>query len=170
MGRISREKNIHVLTEAFRLMAHRQQGIRLVVVGDGPYREEMELDLKNLPVTFTGYLTGEDLAAAYASSDVFVFPSGTDTFGNVVLEAQASGLPVIVTDMGGPKENLIPGKTGFIVPEGDPVALADAMLQFADAPEMLGEMRKAARVYTESRSFEACFMHQWEMYREKRVA
>nr|WP_269892136.1 glycosyltransferase [Desulfovibrio subterraneus] len=170
VGRISREKNIHVLTEAFRLMAHRQQGIRLVVVGDGPYREEMELDLKNLPVTFTGYLTGEDLAAAYASSDVFVFPSGTDTFGNVVLEAQASGLPVIVTDMGGPKENLIPGKTGFIVPEGDPVALADAMLQFADAPEMLGEMRKAARVYTESRSFEACFMHQWEMYREKRVA
>jgi glycosyltransferase involved in cell wall biosynthesis len=170
VGRISREKNIHVLTEAFRLMAHRQQGIRLVVVGDGPYREEMELDLKNLPVTFTGYLTGEDLAAAYASSDVFVFPSGTDTFGNVVLEAQASGLPVIVTDMGGPKENLIPGKTGFIVPEGDPVALADAMLQFADAPEMLDEMRKAARVYTESRSFEACFMHQWEMYREKRVA
>ncbi|MFV0349619.1 MAG: glycosyltransferase [Halodesulfovibrio sp.] len=170
VGRISREKNIHVLSEAFRLMAHRQQGIRLVVVGDGPYREEMELDLKNLPVTFTGYLTGEDLAAAYASSDVFVFPSGTDTFGNVVLEAQASGLPVIVTDMGGPKENLIPGKTGFIVPEGDPVALADAMLQFADAPEMLDEMRKAARVYTESRSFEACFMHQWEMYREKRVA
>ncbi|UZP66471.1 glycosyltransferase [Desulfovibrio mangrovi] len=170
VGRISLEKNIHVLTEAFRLMAHRLRGIRLVVVGDGPYREEMELDLKGLPVTFTGYLTGEDLAAAYASSDVFVFPSGTDTFGNVVLEAQASGLPVIVSDMGGPKENLIPGKTGFIVPEGDPIALADAMLQFADAPEMLDEMRKAARAYTESRSFEACFMHQWEMYREKQVA
>jgi len=170
VGRISREKNIHVLTEAFRLAATRQRNVRLVIVGDGPYRDEMERDLAGLPATFTGYLTGDDLAAAYASSDVFVFPSGTDTFGNVVLEAQASGLPVIVTDMGGPKENLIPGVTGHIVPEGDPVALAEAILLMAGQPERLEAMRKAARDYTEGRSFEACFIHQWEMYREKRVA
>ncbi len=166
VGRISREKNIHVLSEAFRLVAARQRNIRLVVVGDGPYRAEMERELAGLPVTFTGYLTGEDLSAAYASSDAFVFPSGTDTFGNVVLEAQASGLPVIVTDMGGPKENLIPGKTGFIVPEGDPAAMAEAILRMAEQPEMLEEMRKAARTYSESRNFEACFISQWEMYRE----
>lgn len=170
VGRISREKNIHVLSEAFRMAHANKTGIRLIVVGDGPYREEMERELAGLPVTFTGYLTGEDLAAAYASSDAFVFPSGTDTFGNVVLEAQASGLPVIVTDMGGPKENLIPEKTGYIVPEGDAVAMAEAMLLMAGQPAMLAEMGKAARTYSESRNFEACFVTQWEMYREKQVA
>lgn len=170
VGRISREKNIHVLSDAFKLVARRRQNIRLVIVGDGPYRDEMEQELAGLPVTFTGYLVGEDLAAAYASADAFVFPSGTDTFGNVVLEAQASGLPVIVTDMGGPKENLIPGKTGYIVPEGDPEAMAETILHMAREPEMLEEMRKAARTYAESRNFEACFISQWEMYREKKVA
>ncbi|MGA7877143.1 MAG: glycosyltransferase [Desulfoferrobacter sp.] len=70
---------------------------------DGPYMQE---ELKGTPTVFTGYLQGEDLAAIYASSDLFVFPSTTDTFGNVVLEAQASGLPVIVTDCGGPPRRI----------------------------------------------------------------
>ena len=169
VGRISREKNLHILTEAFRMVADRAQGVRLVIVGDGPYKAEMEHALEGLPVTFTGYLEGDDLAAAYASSDVFVFPSGTDTFGNVVLEAQASGLSVIVTDKGGPKENLIPEKTGYIVPEGNSRALADAMLRLADNPQTLRRMREHARVYSEERSFESCFINQWEMYRSDQI-
>ena len=71
--------------------------------------------MQDLPCYFTGYLKGHTLAEAYASADVFVFPSTTDTFtfGNVVLEAQASGLPVIVSDQGGPRENMVHGQTGL---------------------------------------------------------
>lgn len=112
VGRLSREKNLHVLADAYRLVATRAPHLRLVLVGDGPARAELEETLRGLPVTFTGYLTGDDLANAYASSDIFVFPSGTDTFGNVVLEAQASGLPVVVTDKGGPQETCCPAAPG----------------------------------------------------------
>lgn len=167
VGRLSREKNLHVLADAYRLVATRAPHLRLVLVGDGPARAELEQTLRGLPVTFTGYLTGDDLANAYASSDIFVFPSGTDTFGNVVLEAQASGLPVVVTDKGGPQENLLPGRTGAIVPEGDATAMAQAMLDMAADPARLDAMRTAARVYAESRSFEAAFLQQWAMYRDR---
>ncbi len=170
VGRISREKNLHVLSRAFRMATGRYRALRLVVVGDGPYREEMERELAGLPTTFTGYLSGEALAAAYASSSVFVFPSGTDTFGNVVLEAQASGLPVIVTDKGGPKENLITGETGHVVPEGNAAELAGAIVFLASQPELREHMGKAARQYAEGRSFEACFIRQWHMYEGKNAA
>ncbi len=99
-----------------------------------------------------------------------MFPSGTDTFGNVVLEAQASGLPVVVTDKGGPQENLLPGRTGAIVPEGDATAMARAMLDMAADPARLDAMRAAARAYAESRSFEAAFLQQWAMYRDRNAA
>ncbi|WP_245590842.1 glycosyltransferase [Nitratidesulfovibrio termitidis] len=170
VGRLSREKNLHVLADAYRLVAARAPHLRLVLVGDGPARAELEETLRGLPVTFTGYLTGDDLANAYASSDIFVFPSGTDTFGNVVLEAQASGLPVVVTDKGGPQENLLPGRTGAIVPEGDATAMAQAMLDMAADPARLNTMRTDARAYAESRSFEAAFLQQWAMYRDRNAA
>lgn len=170
VGRLSREKNLHVLADAYRLVAARAPHLRLVLVGDGPARAELEETLRGLPVTFTGYLTGDDLANAYASSDIFVFPSGTDTFGNVVLEAQASGLPVVVTDKGGPQENLLPGRTGAIVPEGDATAMAQAMLDMAADPARLDAMRADARAYAESRSFEAAFLQQWAMYRDRDAA
>src|SRR5206468_5243729 len=86
--------------------------VQLFVVGHGPYSEAFA---KGLPEAFfTGYLTGNDLATAYASADIFVFPSTTDTFGNVILEAQACGLPVIVSDSGGPKELVEDRTNGFI--------------------------------------------------------
>ena len=79
---------------------------------------------------FTGFLTGEELATLYASSDVFVFPSTTDTFGNVVLEAQASGLPVIVSDEGGPKELMIHNETGYVIKANDKSALVNTLMLF----------------------------------------
>ncbi len=87
----------------------------MIMVGDGPYLDELKDLLAGTPCIFTGYRDGEELATIYASCDLFVFPSATDTFGNVVLEAQASGLPVIVTNSGGPQENMTPHKTGEIV-------------------------------------------------------
>jgi glycosyltransferase involved in cell wall biosynthesis len=90
----------------------RRQDVHLVVVGDGPYREEMESALGR-EVTFTAFLQGEALARLFAYCDIFVFPSATDTLGRAVVEAQASGLPAVVYDIGGPRECIRPGETGF---------------------------------------------------------
>jgi len=93
VGRVSWEKNLRLLVQAYRGMNHND--CHLVVVGEGPASLEMQQELVGLPVTFTGYLAGEKLATAFASADVFAFPSRTETFGQVVLEAMASGLPVV---------------------------------------------------------------------------
>jgi glycosyltransferase involved in cell wall biosynthesis len=104
VGRISHEKNIGLLIEAFRGLSSTAQalhssfpGCKLVLVGDGPARAELEreADREGLGIQFLGYKSGLDLAEAYASSDIFAFPSHSETFGNVVLEALASGLPVV---------------------------------------------------------------------------
>lgn len=164
VGRISKEKDLDVLAGAFNLLHRMTDRVQLIIVGDGPYREQMENCLGNRQVLFTGYLEGEALARAYASSDLFVFPSATDTFGNVVLEAQASGLPVIVTDQGGPKENIVAGKTGMVVPAGDQEALAKAILALMRDKEHLANLKINARKYIESRSFEASFLETWDLY------
>ncbi|MEE4352144.1 MAG: glycosyltransferase, partial [Desulfatiglans sp.] len=145
VGRVSKEKNLDLLVNAFKRLSGLSRVAHLTVVGDGPYLEEMKNDLNDFPCLFTGYLEGEALPAAYASSDVFVFPSTTDTFGNVVLEAQASGLPVIVTDQGGPCENMIPEKTGFLVHGGSQESLFQAMKVYADDISIAQKMSKAAR-------------------------
>ena len=98
---------------------------------------------KDLPVAFTGLLEGEELARAYASGDAMVFPSLTDTFGNVVLEAHAAGLPVIVTDLGGPAEIVRRYESGIIVEHAQPQALADAMETIMLDADLRGELRSA---------------------------
>ena len=164
VGRISVEKGLDVLTEAFQKAAKMRDGLQLIVVGDGPYLQEMQRKLRNAPATFTGVLRGEALAQAYASSDLFVFPSATDTFGNVVLEAQASGLPVIVTDKGGPAENVLPNETGLIVPANDPDSLLRAIIHMVDTPERIEYMRLRARSHVENRTFDATFLKTWEIF------
>jgi glycosyltransferase involved in cell wall biosynthesis len=124
----------------------------------------MKQELKGMPCAFTGYLKDERLEKIYASSDLFVFPSTTDTFGNVVLEAQASGIPVVVTDKGGPQENIIPGKTGLVVPANDGPAMLEAVHTLLMEPDRLAVMGKAARSYMEDRSFEKAFNETWNMY------
>ncbi|MCU0587172.1 MAG: glycosyltransferase [Syntrophobacteraceae bacterium] len=165
VGRISREKNLQHLERVFHQLTQTHPGAHLVLVGDGPYLGEMRERMKGLPCTFTGYLEGEDLASVYASSDLFLFPSTTDTFGNVVLEAQASGIPVVVTNLGGPRENLIPGETGLIVDHGDPEAFLSAIRALLDDPVRMKRMGQAARRYMEDRSFESAFNETWRLYR-----
>ncbi len=87
----------------------------LVIVGDGPALRELKQDLAHVPVTFTGYLQGEELASAYASADLFAFPSRTETFGQVVLEAMASGLPVVALRAEGVCDLVEKGKTGYLL-------------------------------------------------------
>lgn len=166
VGRVSKEKNMHQLVEIFNAISDAFPGVHLIIVGDGPYMAEMKAALSGRPVVFTGYLEGEDLSEAYAGSDLFVFPSTTDTFGNVVLEAQASGLPVIVTDQGGPSENMIDKETGFVVPADDTAAFIQRITELLLDPDRLATMKHNARQYMESRSFEAAFNTMWDMYRE----
>jgi len=148
VGRVSREKGLAMLSDAFRELVDGGAAIALAVVGDGPYRAEMEASLTGYPTIFTGYLAGEQLQLGYASADLFVFPSATDTFGNVVLEAQASGLPVIVSDEGGPRELMIDGETGLVFRAGSKNGLVAAIRVMISDPERRALMGRNARRFT----------------------
>jgi len=148
VGRVSKEKNLKLLADAFKELVDGGLRSTLSIVGDGPYRKELERELASYPAVFTGFLAGDDLCAAYASSDVFVFPSTTDTFGNVVLEAQASGLPVIVSNSGGPKELMVDRSTGLVVESGNRESLVNAMRCLLKDDTMRKAMGMNAREFT----------------------
>lgn len=164
VGRVSREKNLADLAESFRRLHAKGCDLELVVVGDGPYRKQMEESLQGYPATFTGYQEGEDLSTLFASADLFVFPSTTDTMGNVVLEAQASGLPVIVSDQGGPKECLLPGVTGHVYPGEDIDALTRTIEQMTADTRQLRDMGVRAREFVESRTHAQSFRSFWSLH------
>ncbi len=169
VGRISKEKDLHVLARAFRSLLQTVEQVELILVGDGPYLKELKQLLAGTPSIFTGYRDGEELATIYASCDLFAFPSATDTFGNVVLEAQASGLPVIVSDSGGPQENMIPRKTGQVVKAGDAEALFQTLKFLLADRARLKEMGKAARLNMENRAYERAFDETWQIYQKIRA-
>ncbi len=164
-GRISKEKDLDMLADVFIDLCRTRDDLMLVLAGDGPYREELQELLKPYPAVFLGNLDHDELANVYASADMFVFPSTTDTFGNVILEAQASGLPVIVSDKGGPKENVDDGKTGLVTPGRDRRALKEAILSLLDDPELRSRIAAAARPSVEGKSSEASFASYWELHR-----
>jgi glycosyltransferase involved in cell wall biosynthesis len=148
VGRVSREKSLELLAEVFRELVDQGAAVSLAVIGDGPFREEMEEALSGYPALFTGYLQGEELQRAYASADLFVFPSATDTFGNVVLEAQASGIPVVVSDAGGPRELMLSGETGVVFPARDRGKFLEAVKELSLNRRLLSLMGEKARTYT----------------------
>ncbi|MGH8102479.1 MAG: glycosyltransferase [Chthoniobacterales bacterium] len=161
VGRVSREKDLDLLAAAYRRLREEGLSIRLFVVGHGPYSEELS---KSLPeAIFTGYLRGEELATAYASSDIFVFPSTTDTFGNVIIEAQASGLPVIVSDAGGPKELVAENENGLITRSHDAEDLARAIRQLVVDPASRQAMGHRARESVTDRTWPAAFQKFWAL-------
>ena len=143
VGRISREKDLDVLAAAYRRLRKEGLPVQLFVVGHGPYSDALA---KSLPEAFfTGYLRGTELATAYASAHIFVFPSTTDTFGNVILEAQASGLPVVVSDSGGPKELVEDKANGLITKSHDVEDFARAIRVLVTDPALRERMGKSAR-------------------------
>jgi glycosyltransferase involved in cell wall biosynthesis len=159
VGRISKEKNLDTLVASTRRLAEWKLPVRPLFVGDGPYLAEMKRLLPD--ALFTGYLRGEELADAYASADFFVFPSTTDTFGNVVLEAQASGLPVIVSDMGGPRDLVQHGRDGFITKALDSGELAEAIRRLTEDPRLRERMGLLARGRVETRDWSEAFETFW---------
>jgi glycosyltransferase involved in cell wall biosynthesis len=154
VGRVSREKSVDFLLECFAILTGRRGDVALVVVGDGPERKELEAVAPHGAV-FTGYLSGEDLARAVASADLFVFPSTTDTFGLAVLEALASGVPAVVSDRGGPKEMIRPGETGMVVRANDHGRFLEAIESILDDPDLAARMGTKGRAFAEKHSWEA---------------
>ncbi|HEX8905267.1 MAG TPA: glycosyltransferase family 1 protein [Longimicrobiaceae bacterium] len=152
VSRLVKEKDLADLVQAHAILRERGARYRLVLVGDGPMRGELEEALPD--AFFAGHQTGEALARWYASGDVFVFPSTTETFGNVILEAQASGLPAVVVDRGGPPDLVEPGETGLIARANDPADLADRVQSLLEDP--------AARKRMGCRGREAAAAHDWE--------
>lgn len=159
VGRISREKDLDLLAAAYRRLRDEGLPVQLFVVGHGPYSEAFA---KSLPeAIFTGYLSGDELATAYASADIFVFPSTTDTFGNVILEAQACGVPVIVSDSGGPKELVEDKSNGLITKSRDLEDFAGAIRALVTNPSLRERMGKSARGSVIDRSWPSAFNKFW---------
>ncbi len=161
VGRISREKDLDVLVDAYLRLRQEHPDVLLSFVGDGPYLTDLKKQLPKSSAIFTGFLSGESLCRAYASADVFVFPSTTDTFGNVVLEAQASGLPAIVSDQGGPRELVMDGKTGFVTPAKNSDAMLTAMRRLVTDTKLRQQMSQAARQRMSERAWEKAFQDFW---------
>jgi len=159
VGRISREKDLDLLADAYRRLRKEGLPVQLFVVGHGPYSEALA---KSLPEAFfTGYLSGTELAAAYASADIFVFPSTTDTFGNVILEAQASGLPVVVSDSGGPKELVTHKANGLITRSHHVDDFTDAIRDLVTDRTLRDRMANSARDSVIDRSWPRAFEKFW---------
>lgn len=154
VGRIAPEKNIEELGEALFQVEEACPRVRVLIVGDGPSRPALEERLGS-SAHCVGYKTGEDLADHYAACDLFAFASRTETFGNVVLEALASGLPVVAIREGGPAETIEHGVTGLLVePNAPPEAMAKALLQLVRDDATRLAMSQAARAYALSRTWE----------------
>lgn len=153
VGRLSREKDLDQLLEPLRRL--QGYGVRLALVGSGPGREELERSFAGTPTVFTGYLGGEDLAAAYACADVFAFPSTTETLGLVALESMASGVPVVGADAGGIPFVVDDGRTGYLVRPGDADALTDRLRRLATDPDLRARMGAAAREDAQRHSWRA---------------
>jgi glycosyltransferase involved in cell wall biosynthesis len=149
-GRVSKEKNVDFLAEVYEALLAENQNVNLIMAGDGPYLEEFRQKMRGLPkVHFAGRLSRPELPKLYASCDMLVFPSVTETFGLVVLEAQACGLPAIVSNFGGPQEIIINEKTGFIAQASNlgewKNKIQEIMTMIACYPELYQEMRFNSR-------------------------
>jgi glycosyltransferase involved in cell wall biosynthesis len=143
VGRVAPEKNVDLAIDAYRAMQSVHRSLRFVAVGDGPARERLARTHPDL--IFRGVRTGEDLGAHYASADVFLFPSDTETFGTVTLEAMASGLGVIAYDYAAALEHITHGQDGLLVPYRDARAFVANAVRLVCSPPLLGRLRTAAR-------------------------
>ena len=149
VSRLVKEKGLDVYAEVVRRLSTLGRSVRAVVVGEGPDREALAAALPD--AVFTGHLSGEAISTAYASSDVFLFPSETETFGNVTLEAMASGLAVVCADAAGSRSLVENGETGLLCPPRDVDAFeaaVDSLVASADRRAGLGtRARLAASAY-----------------------
>jgi len=148
VSRLVAEKGLGVLVDVIQGLEKRGIPHRAVIVGEGPERAALASSLPR--AVFEGHLTGEELATAYASSDVFLFPSETETFGNVTLEAMSSGLPTVVANATGSNALVIDGVTGLLAPPRDSEAFLDRVAALATDADLRTRMGNAAHEVAES--------------------
>jgi glycosyltransferase involved in cell wall biosynthesis len=152
-GRLTKEKGADLLADAFLAARARDPLLHLVLAGGGPEEDSLRARLGG-SATFLGWLEGDELAAAYASADVFLFCSQTDTFGQVILEAQASGLPVVAVGAGGPAELVTDGRSGVLCPPRVE-ALASAVASLAASRAARERLARGGLAAVADRSWDA---------------
>ena len=163
VGRLRAEKNVRMLAELEkRLLAAGKTNFRFLIVGEGSERGFLEENMKTADLP--GFLEGKDLSEAYANMDVFIFPSETDAYGNVVQEANASGVPCIVTDQGGPKFIVQEGETGFVARNLDD--FVKYSIELIDDRQKLDRMKKHSLDFALTRSWDSVFENVYKTYRE----
>jgi len=148
VGRIAPEKNLELAITTFRAMKCHSPSLKFIIVGDGPLHSALRR--ANPDLIFCGTKAGPELARHYASGDLFIFPSESETFGNVTLEAMASGLAVIAYNYAAAKMHISHGQTGILAPYGDARAFVDAALHLIHAAQSIPVIRRRAREYVMS--------------------
>lgn len=143
VGRLAAEKQVDLALQAWAQARVLRPETRMVVVGDGPLRQQLQRKWPD--AIFTGMLSGEALSRAYASADLFLFPSETETFGNVTLEAMASGLCVVAFDIAAASLLIDPALTGYLVPAGNRDAFCSTVRELVERLPELGPLRVLAR-------------------------
>ena len=150
VGRLAKEKRLEWLGEVMKALPE----VRCALVGEGPERQHLEQMLDRDRCVFTGYLSGAELGAAYACGDIFCFPSANETFGNVVLEAMASGLPVVAPRSGGPANLVDHGQTGLLCEKDDLQGFVSLVRQLVQNDDLCQQMGHEARMQTELQSWD----------------
>lgn len=157
VGRIAAEKNIHLVIDAYHAMREHNPQVRLMMVGDGPIRDKLKR--QHADIVFTGPKLGVELSQHYASADIFLFASETETFGNVILEAMSSALAVIAYDYAAPRMHIQHQHNGMTVEFGNPKAFCDTAVNLINQPETLETIRTQARVTAEQTDWKHVIDH-----------
>lgn len=153
VSRLVWEKNLRLFADVVRRLMEKHFNVKALIVGDGPAADEMKEIFPE--AVYTGFLKGENLARAYAGSDIFFFPSDTETFGNVTLEAMASGLPCVVANAAGSKSLVRQNSNGFLIPVENPDGFYDALEKLISDDRLRHEMGKKSVNMAQSYSWES---------------
>lgn len=168
VGRLAPEKSVDVVLETYRRLPERiREDACLILAGDGPlFKELSESNMNEESIRFTGFVQGEELSSLYSAADLFVFPSATETFGNVVLEAMASGTPVIGAAAGGVKDTVSHGKNGWLCPAGDVDAFIRAVSQLYDNEGLRKHLAAGGLAHSKEQTWDSIFTRLLDSYQQ----
>jgi phosphatidylinositol alpha 1,6-mannosyltransferase len=163
-GRLVWEKDLHTLADSYKIISEKRRNVKFVLAGDGPVMDELKELMPE--AVFLGFQKGKDLSAAYASSDIFAFPSTTETFGNVTLEAMASKIPPVCAREGGAYGIIQDKVTGLIADPRNPESLSEKLLFLIDNSDKREEISERAYVFAQGQSWEKIFIRLFNRYVE----